>query len=118
MKFFSEKGYPSYAISMRGSGNSHNPGYLRTVFWTTAYQLAEDVAAAVHYVRSQHAQDVPSRVGDGLPVLMGHSNGAGVCQKMLNEKLAKCAALVTLAGTPNFGGYVYVLLCFTYLDRC
>ncbi|EPS43986.1 hypothetical protein H072_2003 [Dactylellina haptotyla CBS 200.50] len=105
MKYFAMRGYPCYALSIRGHGYSWAPEYYRAVFRTTASMLAQDVAAGVNHVIELHRSDSLKRQGGGLPVLLGHSNGGGLSQMLLDRGLAKASALAILAGTPNFGGW-------------
>ncbi|KAF3272955.1 hypothetical protein TWF970_009850 [Orbilia oligospora] len=105
MEYFSKRGYPCYALSIRGHGYSWGPSYYKTVFQTTAPMLAHDVAAGVRHVTDFHKKDPVKRRGGGLPVLLGHSNGGGLSQMLLDRGYAKASALVILAGTPNFGGW-------------
>ncbi|KAK6363749.1 hypothetical protein TWF730_001167 [Orbilia blumenaviensis] len=104
MEYFSNRGYPCYALSIRGHGYSWGPSYYKMVFGTTAPMLAHDVAAGVRHVTDIHKNDSIKRRGGGLPVLIGHSNGGGLSQMLLDRGYAKASALVILAGTPNFGG--------------
>ncbi|KAF3930441.1 hypothetical protein ABW20_dc0104488 [Dactylellina cionopaga] len=104
MEYFSKKGYPCYALSIRGHGYSWGPSFNRMVFRTTASMLSQDVAAGVKYVTELHAGDSVRRQGSGLPVILAHSNGGGLSQMVLDRGYAKASALVLLAATPNFGG--------------
>jgi pimeloyl-ACP methyl ester carboxylesterase len=104
MQYFSSHGYPCHAISLRGHGQSWNPGYLRMVFWTSADQFAEDVVAGIKSVERLG----PGGKGDGGEgvgevVLVGHSNGGGLVQMVCDRGLAEVGAVVLLSGTPNFG---------------
>lgn len=71
---------------------------------TTFDVLVHDVILGVEYVHSKHRNDVPMRQGEGRPVIVAHSNGGSLTQRMLSECHVKCAGLVLLAATPTFGG--------------
>ncbi|HEV2236748.1 MAG TPA: alpha/beta fold hydrolase [Ktedonobacterales bacterium] len=83
--YFSERGYPSYALSLRGHGASEGPPHLRDA---TIADYVADVARV--------AGDLPSP-----PVVIGHSMGGLVVQKYLETHSAPAAAL--LASVPPSG---------------
>ena len=85
LAYFAENGYPAYAVSLRGHGNSERPSRFS---WTRIADYVEDVAAAVDRI-------------PGDPVLVGHSMGGLVVQKFLEDQAA--AAAVLLAPVPVKG---------------
>jgi len=85
MPYFAEKGYTSYALSLRGHGDSDKPTHFR---WMRIADYVADVA----------------QVMDQLPegtVMVGHSMGGLVVQKYLEEHTAPAAVL--LASVPVKG---------------
>lgn len=70
MEYFAARGIPSYAVSLRGHGESWHPSYLRMVYGTTKRALADDVVAAVRWVQDREEA--------GEVVLVGHSSGGGL----------------------------------------
>jgi pimeloyl-ACP methyl ester carboxylesterase len=83
--YFAERGYPAYALSLRGHGASEGPEHLRDA---TIADYVADVA--------QVAGDLPSP-----PVVIGHSMGGLVVQKYLETHPAPAGAL--LASVPPGG---------------
>ena len=85
MPWFAARGYHCYAVSLRGHGQSEGGGPINT--WSLS-NYAEDVA----------------RVADGLeqqPVLIGHSMGAVVVQKLLEQR--EYPGMVLMAPSPREG---------------
>ena len=117
MLHLTSHGYRCHAISVRGHGQSWDPGYLKMVFATSATSLAEDVAAGVAYLEGRFWETGADKtkvkhVKDGYRgevILCGHSSGGGLVQMVCDQELAKVKALVLLAGTPSFGAYVSLL---------
>ena len=94
LDWFAERGFPSYAVSLRGHGGSPGRGQLND-FGLADY--AEDVARA--------AAQLPAP-----PVLIGHSMGALVVQKFLERRLdgragsnGVASALVLACPVPAYG---------------
>ena len=85
MNHFAEKGYTSYALSLRGHGDSDDPAHFR---WMRIVDYVADV--------SQVVEKLPER-----PVIVGHSMGGLVVQKYLEEHTAPAAVL--LASVPVKG---------------
>jgi pimeloyl-ACP methyl ester carboxylesterase len=85
LAYFAERGYPAYALSLRGHGTSEQPERSRRV-------TIADYVADVTQVASQ----LPSP-----PIMVGHSMGSLVVQKYLETHTAPAAAL--LAPTPLGG---------------
>jgi pimeloyl-ACP methyl ester carboxylesterase len=81
LPFFAEQGYPAHAVSVRGHGGSGGRDDAR------AARLRDYVADAL-------------RVMDGLsnpPVLVGHSMGGMIVQKILVERAVPAAVLMCSA---------------------
>ncbi|MCJ7686429.1 MAG: alpha/beta hydrolase, partial [Desulfobacteraceae bacterium] len=85
MPYFAENGYTSYALSLRGHGDSERPAHFR---WMRIADYVEDVAQVV--------DQLPEK-----PVMVGHSMGGLVVQKYLEEHTAPAAVL--LASVPVKG---------------
>jgi pimeloyl-ACP methyl ester carboxylesterase len=83
MPYFADKGYPSYALSLRGHGASE--GILS---WASLADYVEDVVAAMAQL------DTP-------PILIGHAMGGLVIQHLLAGHTVKAAVL--LATVPPSG---------------
>jgi non-heme chloroperoxidase len=88
LPYFAAHGYPAYAMSLRGHGAS---GGREALFVTGL----DDYAADVEHVASQ----LPA-----LPVLIGHSMGAAVVERLLGTRPVRAAAL--LAPVPPAGLFV------------
>lgn len=95
LRFFSARGIPCYAVSMRGHGASWHPSYLRMVYGTTKRMLADDVVAGLRWAQE--------REGGREVVLVGHSSGGGLAQYVLSEGDVKVKGLVLAAAVPGFG---------------
>ncbi|MEC9363191.1 MAG: alpha/beta fold hydrolase [Pseudomonadota bacterium] len=85
LPYFAEHGWPAYALSLRGHGNSEGRDKLR---WTRIGDYVDDVA--------QVADTLPRR-----PVVIGHSMGGCVVQRYLEDHDAPAAAI--LASVPPAG---------------
>ncbi len=85
LPYFTEKGYDSYALSLRGHGNSEGRERLR---WASLAQYVDDVASVVEQIGTP-------------PILIGHSMGGMVVQKYLEKHQAPAAVL--LASAPPRG---------------
>ncbi len=83
--YFAEQGYASYAVSLRGHGQSEGRERLR---WTRAADYVDDVAQVV--------EPLPR-----APVLIGHSAGGYILQKYLEARSA--AGVVLLASVSSRG---------------
>lgn len=101
MTYFSARGYPCYAISYRGHGNSWHPGFWR-MYFTSRDIMAQDLVAGVKEVetletaRTNAAEKV--RV-----VLVAHSAGGALSQYVLSRGLVKVQGFCMLAAVPGFG---------------
>jgi len=79
LPWFAQKGYAAHALSLRGHGTS---GGRETMFVTGL----DDFAADVEHV----ASGLPSP-----PVLIGHSMGAAVIERLLATRPVRAAALIS-----------------------
>jgi pimeloyl-ACP methyl ester carboxylesterase len=91
MPFFSQHGYDTFAVSFRDHGMSERTDRAKS------WRLADYVSDAQSAVR---------RIGR-KPILIGHSLGASVVQKMLEDEAYPAAAL--LAPAPTGGSNVAAL---------
>ncbi|MGC4122334.1 MAG: alpha/beta fold hydrolase [Myxococcales bacterium] len=82
---FAERGYPSFAVSLRGHGGSEGRAWLP---WARLADFVEDV------------RSVARRLGPST-VLVGHSMGGMVVQKLLEAEPAPAAVL--MASVPPSG---------------
>ena len=85
LPYFAENGYTSYALSLRGHGDSEVPTHFR---WMRIADYVADVAQVVGQLPEE-------------PVMVGHSMGGLVVQKYLEEYTAPAAVL--LASVPVKG---------------
>ncbi len=79
LPWFAQKGYAAHALSLRGHGAS---GGRETIFVTGLDDFAADV----------------EKVASGLPsppVLIGHSMGAAVIERLLSTRPVRAAALIS-----------------------
>lgn len=79
LPWFADKGYAAYAVSLRGHGASHGH---ETLFIAGL----DDYAADVEHVTAR----LPS-----APVLIGHSMGAAVVERLLATRPVRAAALLS-----------------------
>jgi len=91
LPYFAERGYNSYAVSLRGHAGSEGHNKLR---WSSVNDYVQDVASVVDSI------GVP-------PILVGHSMGGAVVQKYLEN--ADCKGAVLLASVPPFGVINFIL---------
>jgi len=89
----SSRGYPTYAISLRGHGQSHRPSYL-SLYFTRRRAFIADVLVAVKYISQEHRVD---------PILVGHSAGGGIAQELAASG-TPLSGLVLIAAIPGYGG--------------
>lgn len=95
LRYFSARGVPCYAVSMRGHGGSYYPSFLRMVYATTKRMLADDLLVGLRWAQE--------REGGKEVVLVGHSSGGGLSQLILSEKEARVKGLVLVGAVPGFG---------------
>ncbi|KAL1404860.1 hypothetical protein Q8F55_008471 [Vanrija albida] len=94
MLFLAARGVRSYALSLRGHGDSWYPGYLRMVYLTPPSAFEDDLAAGVDYVRAEAGV---------VPVLVGHSAGGGLSQAVLAQGRVDVTALALVDAIPGYG---------------
>ena len=79
--YFSSRGYPSYAISVRGHGSSYAVGFWKMLL-TSQHQMALDVTAGIRHVIDKHRNEGRPEI---VPV--AHSAGGALLQYILSESL-------------------------------
>jgi pimeloyl-ACP methyl ester carboxylesterase len=94
MRYLAARGVTSYAISLRGHGDSWHPSYLRMVFATTRRMLGDDLVAGVEWAQAREGCEV---------LLVGHSSGGGLSQGVLSEGRLDVRALALLGAVPAYG---------------
>ena len=87
LPYFFDKGFNTYALSLRNHGASENNGKLR---WTSIKEYVEDLAQVVDSI-------------DGPIYLVGHSLGGFTIQHYLQKASSKVKAAVLLCSVPNTG---------------
>jgi pimeloyl-ACP methyl ester carboxylesterase len=103
MTFFSERGYPCYAISYRGHGNSYYPGFWQ-MYFTSRHRIGEDLVAGIKEVekletdRRQSAEKVKV-------VLISHSAGGALSQYVLSRGMTSVQGFCMFAAVPGFGSW-------------
>ncbi|KAK0626383.1 Alpha/Beta hydrolase protein [Immersiella caudata] len=95
LQFFSARGIPCYAVSMRGHGDSWCPSFLRLTYGTTKRMLADDVLAGLRWAME--------REGGREVVLVGHSSGGGLSQFILSEREVRVKGYVLMGAVPGYG---------------
>ncbi|UFJ41783.1 alpha/beta hydrolase [Brevibacillus humidisoli] len=93
LPYFSAKGFPSYALSFRGHGESESMEQLQTC---SLRDYVDDVLQAIQLIQNK-------------PVLIGHSMGAAVVQKILHLHPDKIKAAVLMSPVPPNGMWKDVL---------
>lgn len=86
LPWFAAQGYPAYALSLRGHARSAGRERLNA-FGLADY--AEDLLAAIAHL-------------ERAPILVGHSMGALVVQKVLERRI-ECPAAILICPVPPFG---------------
>jgi pimeloyl-ACP methyl ester carboxylesterase len=79
LDYFAQHGYAAHAINLRGHGNSEGREKLR---WTRISDYVADVASVVRQLPSP-------------PILIGHSMGAFIIQKYLEDHASPAAVLLS-----------------------
>lgn len=94
----SRAGYASYALSLRGHGQSWQPNNFVFHALTSIDSYVADAAAGIDFVATEHPA--------AALVLIGHSMGGGVLQRVLAtvQPQRNIAGLVLLASAPLSGG--------------
>jgi len=87
LPYFSEKGYPAYALSFRGHGNSEGHEKIN-VFTLNDY--VEDVVMMMNHIEKK-------------PILIGHSMGGAVVQKVLQSYSERVEGAVLMSSAPPNG---------------
>lgn len=103
LAWFAARGYPCYALSLRGHGASWKPGFLRMVWGFGKSSFAEDLGYAFTWVQAFES----AKRGHFDPmnlVLVGHSAGGGLSQYFLSRNMGTVGGLVIMAGFPSLGG--------------
>ncbi|KAL8795565.1 MAG: hypothetical protein Q9195_001986 [Heterodermia aff. obscurata] len=96
-------------MSLRGHGESWNPGFWSMTWGTNLKDLAHDVRCVWESVllrekRRKLDGKESEEIAPALPVLIGHSSGGGLAQYVLSEGIVQAEALVLCAAIPGFGG--------------
>ena len=110
MQLLQQHGYPCYSMSLRGHGESWNPGFWRMTWGTSLRDLAEDVRCVWEDVllreekRPRFDNKEPEETYPAKLVLIGHSSGGGLSQYVLSEGIVQAEALVLCAAIPGSGG--------------
>ncbi|KAF8460542.1 Alpha/Beta hydrolase protein [Kalaharituber pfeilii] len=99
-------GHPCFAISLRGHGNSYQPGFLR-MYFTSKYQLTQDICAAIKYICTDPAllgAETPPELFRLPPeiILFGHASGGGLAQYLLQSPLYQTE--IAMPGAANVIG--------------
>ncbi|WP_217557310.1 alpha/beta hydrolase [Paenibacillus sp. GbtcB18] len=103
LPYFLQEGYPSYAVSYRGHGKSER-GEKNHSFSLDDY--VRDVISTINQLNIK-------------PVLIGHSMGGAIAQKILNSYPNKITAVVLLASVSPFGMLIdYLKLLVRYYRKC
>lgn len=96
LPYFSQQGFPCYALSLRGHGNSEGWENLRFS------SLADYVSDVVQVIE----QDIKT-----LPILIGHSMGGMVVQKYLESHPAPAAVLMNSVPPTGLLGSSFYMAC-------
>jgi len=95
LPYFAQQGYPAYAVSLRGHGNSPSSGWLAGI----ADYVADIVAVTEQWEKS--------------PILVGHSMGGLVVQKYLQAQQPAKAAILMASVPPQGLSAASYYLAFT-----
>ncbi|KAF2121167.1 Alpha/Beta hydrolase protein [Lophiotrema nucula] len=101
LQYYSSRGIPCYALSVRGHGNSWYQGFWR-MYFTTRARFAEDVVTSIEHVealeRKRRGNEEKVKV-----VLVAHSAGGALSQYILSRGMAKVQGFCMFAAVPGFG---------------
>ncbi|MFN8371897.1 MAG: alpha/beta fold hydrolase [Anaerolineae bacterium] len=89
LPYFARRGYPCYALSLRGHGNSPQP---RPMWQHSINDYVADVESITTQIEREHVRH---------PVIIGHSMGGFITQKYLEKHQAPAGVL--LASIPAHG---------------
>jgi len=95
LQYFSARGIPCYAVSMRGHGDSWCPSFVGLTYCTTKRMLADDVLAGLRWAQS--------REGGSEVVMVAHSSGGGLSQFILSEREVRVKGYALVAAVPGYG---------------
>jgi len=90
LPFFAERGYPGFALNFRGHAGSELPP-ATTLGAVSLHDYIDDGRAAVRWLTDRF----------GPPIVVGHSMGGLIAQKLGEEQLAR--ALILLSPVPPRG---------------
>lgn len=98
--YFSQLGYPCYAISVRGHGASWVPGILK-MWCASKATIVRDMVAGIEWAK---AEEMRKRGTTSVSlVLVGHSMGGGLAQYALSKELVRVTGLILCGTTPGSG---------------
>ncbi|CAI6238679.1 unnamed protein product [Periconia digitata] len=102
LPLFSQAGYTSYAVSVRGHGGSWQPSTFAFHALTGIDSYVSDMMAALDFISAEHP--------DAQPIFVGHSMGGAILQRALGNWSTlgmpniQPAGLILLAAAPLSGG--------------
>ncbi|KAF2703665.1 alpha/beta-hydrolase [Pleomassaria siparia CBS 279.74] len=103
MQFFASCGYPCYAVSYRGHGNSWYPSLWR-MYMTPMSTMGDDLVAGMRYVEEAETKRRGLEHGKKAEVvLIAHSEGGALGQDVLSRGLVHVKAFCMCATAPGFG---------------
>ncbi|KAB5578491.1 Alpha/Beta hydrolase protein [Coniochaeta sp. 2T2.1] len=106
LPYFASRGYPSYALSLRGHGKSWTPNFLELNLMTTMGDHISDIKAILQFIRDQQGSSAQR------PIVCAHSFGGGYVQHLLSQETKSrggagprlLGGLVLLGSAPIWGG--------------
>ncbi len=93
LPYFSSKGFSAYALSLRGHGNSEGREHLHSF---SLDDYVKDVLDAIALLKEK-------------PILVGHSMGGAIVQKIAHLHPEKIKAAVLMASAPPNGTFKNIL---------